>query len=258
VSKKPITLLIDADSLIYNACFGNEYSFDGKEYSFDFEGARYDFASKVKTFTSHLEADSVVIVLSDYEDPWRRTVLPTYKAHRADLRKPEGMDKLREWVSGSYQYFYQWPRLEGDDVLGILMTSPEEYPGVTGRRVCVSMDKDMMTVPGWHWSWKWEWGTEPVLITEDEANRYHMMQTLTGDPVDGYKGCPKIGPVKAKKILDGAKTPVARWKRVVEAYRRAGLTEADALTQAQVSRILHYGEYDRETREVRLWKPDSR
>ena len=39
------------------------------------------------------------------------------------------------------------------------------------------------------------------VINEKEANYFHMLQTLTGDPTDGYKGCPNIGKVTAEKIL---------------------------------------------------------
>jgi DNA polymerase-1 len=65
-----------------------------------------------------------------------------------------------------------------------------------------------------------------------------MYQTLVGDTSDGYPGCPGIGPVKAEKVLGMP----PNWQDVVGAYRAAKLTEADALVQARVARILRYGE----------------
>jgi hypothetical protein len=69
-----------------------------------------------------------------------------------------------------------------------------------------------------------------------------MYQTLVGDTADGYRGCPKVGPVKAEKILDttvwsdGGKCAdvYPMWPRVVAAYEKASLTEDDALVQARL------------------------
>jgi hypothetical protein len=73
-------------------------------------------------------------------------------------------------------------------------------------------------------------------ITEAQADRFHMIQTLTGDVTDGYPGCPGIGPVKAEQILNvretvpaGADPSRIRCRRYVaccvEAFKKAKLTE---------------------------------
>jgi DNA polymerase-1 len=86
-------------------------------------------------------------------------------------------------------------------------------------------------------------------VSEREADRNHMIQTLTGDRTDGYPGCPGIGPARAEKIVDGG------WDAVVDAYVKAGLNEATALTQARLARILRKGDYVRKTGLVKLWTP---
>jgi hypothetical protein len=45
------------------------------------------------------------------------------------------------------------------------------------------------------------------------------------------------------------------WRGVCKAYRAAKLTEADALTQARVARILRAQDYDKATKEILLWHP---
>ncbi len=90
-----------------------------------------------------------------------------------------------------------------------------------------------------------------VDISEDEADRNWLLQTLTGDTTDGYKGLPKCGPVSANKILDNDCT----WSGVVAAYTKAGLTEKEALQQAQVARILRYDNYDLTTNTIKVWTP---
>jgi DNA polymerase-1 len=141
-----------------------------------------------------------------------------------------------------------FPGLEADDVMGILATRP----GV--NCVIVSQDKDMKTLPATVWD------GELTTYSEDEADYHHMLQTLTGDTADGYKGCPGLGQVKASKLLNaeyvgGERTVAAMWKRVVMAYDRAKLTGADALQQARLARILRYSDWDRQKKEPILWSP---
>jgi hypothetical protein len=96
-----------------------------------------------------------------------------------------------------------------------------------------------------------------ILISEAEANRRWMLQTLTGDTSDGYKGIPKIGPKRAAAILGNARTLAAMWRAVVTAYRDTGLTEDDALMTARVARILRNSDYDKTTKEIVLWHPTT-
>ena len=118
-------------------------------------------------------------------------------------------------------------------------------------------------------------------VTQWEADRFHLIQTLAGDRVDGYAGCPGLGMERAATIIDnpvrllpkeGVKTrgvnkgeSVTRWMAeptrdywacIVSHYRKAGLGEAEALVTARLARILRHGEYDPATKEVTLWTPD--
>ena len=68
---------------------------------------------------------------------------------------------------------------------------------------------------------------------------------------DSYKGCPSVGAVTAKKILD--KTPT--WEAVVEQFVKKNLTEEDALVQARIARILRAEDYDFKAKKPILWKP---
>jgi DNA polymerase-1 len=46
------------------------------------------------------------------------------------------------------------------------------------------------------------------------------------------------------------------WERVVSAYEKAGLSEAEAITQARVARILRASDYDFVNKSVKLWSPN--
>jgi DNA polymerase-1 len=84
-----------------------------------------------------------------------------------------------------------------------------------------------------------------------------MVQTLTGDAVDGYKGLPRCGIKTAEKILDGCETITEMWDAVVKAYAKQNLNESVALTQARVARICRSDNYDFKTRKVILWTPPT-
>ena len=82
-----------------------------------------------------------------------------------------------------------------------------------------------------------------------------MKQTLIGDSTDGYKGCPKIGPVKAGKLLDPLVDFWDMWEMVVQAFEDAGLDECSAIANAQMARILRAEDYRYIEKEFRIWHP---
>jgi DNA polymerase-1 len=185
---------------------------------------------------------------------FRYTVDPTYKNNRANSRKPLCYVELREQVEADFKC-KALPGLEADDVMGIIATTP----AIQKRNpIIVSQDKDMQTIP----TSVWRQG-ELVNVTEEQADYYHMFQTLVGDTSDGYKGCPGVGKVKAEKLLTVTNIPdmppaelrEMRWAAVVNAYEKAGLTEQDALTQARLARILRFSDWDNEKKGPILWSP---
>jgi DNA polymerase-1 len=273
------TALIDGDLFLYQAASANEQSIqwdaDTWTLSASFDAARTNFDSFVDHIAEQLQCDKVVIALSNYDQPWRKQVMPDYKLARTETRKPLCWKALREYIAETRKV-YERPTLEGDDVLGILATSKLI---IEGDKIIVSQDKDMQTLPGLHLNdrkARQKMAAKEAktyldcvrTISEHEADRYHMLQTLTGDPTDGYKGLPGCGPVKANVILDAALaegTPWADpatlrgiyWKHVVAAYAKKGLSEDVALMNARVARICRYTDYDFNKKEVRLWTPPA-
>ena len=74
-----------------------------------------------------------------------------------------------------------------------------------------------------------------------ESLTFLYTQVLTGDTVDGYKGCPKIGKVKAAKILAGAENEARLLMACHKAYFKVYGEEAKEklLEQIGQARILH-------------------
>ena len=244
------TILIDADVVLYEVTTVCEVAVDWGNDMWtlhsDFKEAQQRFDCWVKDMKDTLSADKAVLAFSGTTN-WRNGVLPTYKNNRKGKRKPLAFHALKKYAMGTYKT-YMFDTLEGDDVLGLMAGSPG-LGNIKGEKIIVTIDKDLKTVPGLHYNpQKPDDGI--VYVEEDEADYSHMLQTLTGDVVDGYTGCPGIGPKRAEKVL-----AVPGWESVVEAYEKAGLEEEDALIQARVARILRWGEYDIKNEKVRLWEP---
>lgn len=262
------TLVVDADLLVYEACTSVERAVEWSPGQFtmhaDLDEAKAHIDSRLDKLVADLGADDAALALSDYTDPWRRIVLPSYKAARIENRKPMVYWALREYVVATRRTFSK-PGLEGDDVVGILFTSPKIIPG---EKIVVYEDKDLLQLPGTHLR-LCRMKSGPVVdslftVSEAEGDHWHMMQTLAGDVTDGYTGIPGIGPKKAAKILEPftAEDPktfdvAAAWPAVVAAYEKAGLTAADALATARIARICRASDWNFKTKEVRLWTPPA-
>ena len=246
------TLITDGDILLYRAAAATERGIDWGDGIWtlhgDIEAAKRSIEESLEAKARIVKSNHVIVALSD-PSGWyfRHDLLPTYKGSRKDTRKPMLLGPLKQWITEAYDTI-AWPSLEADDVLGILgSVKPKK-----GSRVVIdSEDKDLLTVPC---SLMRKGKVQKV--TEEEANYNHMLQTLTGDTTDGYKGCPGVGPKRAELILSKAHYTYEFWPLVVEAYEKAGLTKDDALVQARVARILRATDYDLEKEEVILWNPE--
>lgn len=258
--------LIDADVTAFTSSVVAEKSIDWGDgiwtlHSDENEGRRI-FRESVQRIKDRVEADKVILAFSDSEN-WRKGVLPTYKANRANTRQPLIRRTLVEWAMGEYECVRR-DKLEGDDVLGILATK-KQTKEVKDTFIICTIDKDLKTIPGHHYSINDDRLFE---VTKEEADRWHLIQALMGDLTDGYGGCPGVGPVAAQKILDKAQAQwerdgrkgslgAALWAAVVTAYDKKGFCEEEALVQARVARICRAEDYDFKSKQVILWTPPT-
>ncbi len=277
------TLLIDGDLWAYRVAAADEQVIDFGDGRFglysDVETGVANLDALMEDFQKRLGADRLIVAISD-DANFRKTVLPTYKSNRANVRRPAILKPLLEHFRENYEVFTR-PTLEADDVLGILATNPKVVPG---EKIIVTMDKDLRTVPGLHWNPEKEGLTKeqrPTRITPAEADLAFYAQVLSGDMVDGYGGCPGIGKKRAEALVRepvrfvkdhreikrgpraGTQETIYRqeptsdvWECIVSLYERQGFTERDALVFARVARILRHEDYNYKTKEPILWRPN--
>lgn len=251
------TLLIDGDTIAYASAYANETKIDWGDgepvVSHDEDAAIEAVDRAIADLKRTLGVKQVILTVScPTAEGWRRTVLETYKSNRAGAVPPVALAACRKHLLGEWKAYLR-PTLEADDILGILATHPTL---VKGEKIIVSIDKDLLQVPGRVYNPRSE---AMVRVTEDDGDYLHMKQTLTGDTVDGYTGIPGVGPKTAGKLLGtwGLDTPSERWLKVVEAYVSRGVPGREALVQARVARICRHTDYDFKQKKVKLWTPPS-
>jgi DNA polymerase-1 len=236
-------LIIDGDMFLYRASFSTEVEIKWDEDTWTLHSSekesQHSFDSCLRGVVNKLDKDAAFILAFSDTENYRYDIFPNYKANRRNTRKPLGLKALREWAIESYDSRV-FPRLEADDVCGIMATEDPTFVAVSG-------DKDFGTLPI---TWYNMLRDEMRSVTHEEADKFHFIQTLAGDPTDGYMGVKGIGTKTAEKILekDGY-----NWETVVATYEKAGLTEDDALVTARLARILRASDYDGV--DIKLWTP---
>jgi DNA polymerase I len=249
-------LLIDGDQFVFTAAVAieREVRWDADNhvlYSCP-ETAWVNFEGMLKRIFDRFGTDDHVLTFSSSTN-FRHDVDPSYKLDRKGARKPLCYAAVKAMAEEHYKTV-SMEGLEADDVMGILATKPGK-----AHRIIVSQDKDMKTIPGSLWT-----GKDMLQITEAEADYNHLYQTLIGDATDSVKGCPGVGPVKAEKLLKhpeivgaggGVFNMAPAWFTVMKTYEKAKLTEADALQQARLVRILRWSDWDTVDKKPILWTP---
>lgn len=265
-SKRKRIALIDADGILYAAALRGETTCDGEQLQLlDISLVYRDCLQRIEKLVGAVNADDAFICLSDRRN-FRYAIFPEYKGNRKATKRPLLLDDLRAKVVEEAPYKTMLiAGLEADDVCGIAAGTLQRAGKET---VIVSPDKDLLQIPGLVFqkapTIK---GTtlgvtaKPQLIevTEESGDDFHMKQVLMGDTVDGYKGCPGVGGIKARKLLEQWKaeglSASERWAAIVRLYEEKGLTSHEALIQAQVSRILRVSDWDPIKKEPILWEP---
>ena len=238
-------LLIDSDFLAYKAAQACEIGIDFGE---DVIIAQSQFSDVLRVFHNELNKvtkammeDDFILYFSSTKN-FRKKIYPDYKGHRMK-RKPLGYKRLVNYCRENHN-FKLIEGLEADDTIGIEATRFADP-----NNIVVSPDKDMRQIPSTLWDMK----DDVVEITKEDGDRWHLIQSLSGDPTDGYSGCPGIGVKRASELLDKNEN---KWEAVCKAYRDRGLSDDDALLNARLAKILQKEDFDHDRNQPILWTPN--
>lgn len=204
-------LLIDADLVAYR-CAASAENTDAQ--------VACDYATNlIDLCVSELKADSYECFLTG-DTNFRYQVFPEYKVHRLKQAKPTHLAAVKDFLIREHGAVVS-EGCEADDMMGIAQDK-------SGVHTCiVSLDKDMLMVPGQHYSWyieggpvdkRWTRSATHRIVEPLEGLRWFYTQLVVGDPSDGIKGIPGLGKVAAAKMLADCLTEREMFDRVRDAY----------------------------------------
>lgn len=227
--------IIDGDVLCYQACksrwekkakIEDGFSFisldeDGKRMSLEYtkeEDREYleeSWENLKKDLQNLLDAVYCTEYLMAVKGPnnFRNLMYPEYKLNRhADPTKQNVFVPVLRKLAVAEDYAIESSGREADDLIRIWA---EEARRAGVDYVICSIDKDLKCIPGKHWLMH-----KKILIeiTEEDAIRHYYEQLLKGDPTDNIPGVPRVGEVKASKILASLNTEEEFQEAVVSEY----------------------------------------
>ena len=252
---KELKALIDTDSLIYKAASVAqeviEWSEDSVTILVDKDVAIEAFDKYIENILSDTKCKEFLLVISQ-KRTFRYDVLESYKGNRKPPKYPlELLGVVRKYVINNYDVHLP-EDIEADDYcVAKMYEEPKDW-------ILCHIDKDLNQAIVLHYNYNTK---EKYLIEQEEADYVFYKQVLTGDSVDGYRGCPSVGPKKADKILEGIdlNNEEETWDAIVETYESKGLDEDCALQQARVARMLRGREISADgMRLENLWSPQHK
>jgi len=194
--------IIDGDVLVYMAIWKSETLEEGKK---KFQELVDDVLNSLFT------TDYVMAIGGPYN--FRLDLYDGYKGNRKKAKdnRPEWFNDLKSWAS-ELEGSVESDNCEADDLVRVWAL---ECDAAGINRAVVSVDKDLHCIPGTHYNPR----TKKIYqICEEYGERFYWQQVLQGDSVDAIPGLPKVGPVKAKKLLEGAYTHKEMRDAVCRAY----------------------------------------
>ena len=195
--------IIDGDVLVYMSVWQND----------TLPEAQVKFDEILTRINNSTFATDYVMAIGG-PDNFRVDLFSEYKGNRTKSKdnRPEWFGDLKSWVVEKYDNAISTDWCEADDMIRVWALQCDEA-GI--NRCVVSVDKDLDCIPGTHFNPRKE---TIYQVCEEYAERFYWQQILTGDATDNIPGLPKVGPVKAKKILEEAYTHDELIAAVCRAY----------------------------------------
>lgn len=169
------------------------------------------------------------VIVSDPKTNFRYDIYPEYKANRSGREKTKDFYKLRKWAYKTHTWV---KNTEADDVVAY---------HVRNGAIGFTIDKDLYKgVPGlWynshHMHRNW------VTTSEEEANKFCMMQAVMGDATDNIKGIEGLGEKTVEKLLKDDYT----FNRVIEIYKGINIELDDTRANNLVKKAFAANSYSK-------------
>jgi 5'-3' exonuclease len=209
-------IVVDADHISYRAASSCEPT-KAKPFLESKEMAVWRLHSMIEQLEGTFNTNEMEFHLGG-EGNWRKQIYPEYKANRKDMKRPTYIEDVREILVAQYNAKVI-NDMEVDDVCGIRMTQLQAE-GLSP--VCVSLDKDLLQIPGKHYNFVKQ---KHTFVSPLDGLRSFYKQVITGDASDNVPAfdgkfrtaLPKFVAALLQP-LDSMTEEVDMWNYVVEQY----------------------------------------
>ena len=196
--------LIDHDLVVFRSAASAEND--------SFNIAKYRAEQLLDSLMEKTKATEYRAFISS-KNNFRKDILPSYKANRT-APKPVHLKALQDYALEHMNAELAREGLEADDELAINQTDDT---------IIVSLDKDLLQVPGQHFSWEISgknWKRPDIFRTVSEMDglRLFFEQCIKGDTSDNVVGIKGYGDKKAKKLLEYVQSPEEMFMIVQDLY----------------------------------------
>lgn len=232
--EEPKIALVDADFLVYRIGFSTEDEPVGI--------AKARLTEWLEDFIYvNLQADEYkawITGKSNFRYDIAKTV--PYKGNRKDVLRPKHYDALREHLVKRHDAIVTVGE-EADDTVAIESTKLLDNCWI------VHVDKDLDQLQGWHYN---PVRDERYYVNEFTAYKSFATQLLTGDRIDNIPCLAGIGPKKAAKALQDAKTKEELLQAAWTKYEELEHSMEYFKEQAQLLWLRRY--------EGEIWQPPNK
>lgn len=201
-------VLIDSDTVAFAAAASCE------DHPEPFNACARAHAS-IENIIQVVGADSYELWLTG-KNNFRYAIYPEYKGNRQGAYRPKWEKAVKEYLA--IEWDANWAEgCEADDMVGVRQMEEQDT-------IIAHIDKDIDMIPGRHYGWdivrlgKIVKAARFYDITEEEALRKFYTQLLVGDSTDNIKGAAGVGPVGAKKLLQGCTTEQEMFQACLDNY----------------------------------------
>ena len=180
--------LIDADIIMYRAAFKHE----GDETFFECSETIDAMMDYIIHRTECFEYIGFLTGKGNFRYALAKT--KEYKGNRKDRERPTFLDEAREYLIEQWECI-SVDGMEADDALGICQIEMDD------DTIICSIDKDLLQIKDNYFNWN----SDIISIQSNEdADKVFWKQILMGDSTDNIVGIPRVGKVKAERIIDTA------------------------------------------------------
>lgn len=192
------TLIVDADSVAFIACYNADKDIMPIEFYNDSEEERQEAMinlaceyakGHVLNIQETTGCDSVECYFTAGKC-FRYEVSPEYKANRQKTNKIEGLKEVKEYLHSQFDGMI-CTEFEADDIV--------YYRGMQENTLVSCIDKDISgQLPYMTYNFRKNEYVEP----QEDPKKFLWLQMIIGDPVDNIKGIHRMGVKKATAYLE--------------------------------------------------------